>query len=342
MADAGVVGDLVRVDLVGVGGDVVQRVELVDARAGHPEREPREDAAGQDDEGEQDDEDGGRLERDDPDEHRARDEHRADHDGRDHERAAVLQADHGDQARRRGRRARRRGAGRRRRRRPAASSRRAGRRARAGARRPRRRAAASSETTTPASGSLLGAGQHDAADDEQAGDHRGGDAAEHALALQQQGERAEAEQDAARAQRRTPSCRRLPRLELVLDDVGHRLDDVVVDARGLVVDAGGDGEEAAVLDALHRQAGVVDQDPALLGHQAVAAVDGGGVEQADRAGELGHELGDRDRARQHEIDPSRPRGDGHPDQARGDRGPLTHWCFPLIVLAAASAEGPGH
>ena len=63
VADAGVVGDLVRVDLVGVGGDVVERVELVDARAGHPEGEPREDAAGQDDQGEQDDEDRGRLER---------------------------------------------------------------------------------------------------------------------------------------------------------------------------------------------------------------------------------------------------------------------------------------
>ena len=62
----------------------------------------------------------------------------------------------------------------------------------------------------------------------------------------------------------------------------------------------------AVLDALHRQTGVVGQDPALLGHQAVAAVDGRGVEQADRAGELRHELGDRDRARQHQIDPSRP------------------------------------
>ena len=84
-----------------------------------------------------------------------------------------------------------------------------------------------------------------------------------------------------RAQCRTTSCRRLPRPELVLDDVRHRLDDVVVDAGRLVVDAGGDGQQPAVLDALHRQAGVGGQAPTLLRHQAVAAVDGGGVEQAD-------------------------------------------------------------
>ena len=190
-------------------------------------------------------------------------------------------------------------------------------------------------------GLVLGPRQHDAADDEQRGDDRGGHPAEQALALEQQGQRAQAEQDAARAQCRTTSCRRLPRLELVLHHVGHRLDDVVVDAGRLLVDPGGDGEQAAVLDALHRQTGVVGQDPALLGHQAVAAVDRGGVEQADRAGQLGHQLGDRDGARQHQIDAPGTRGDGHPDQSRGDRGPLTHWCFPLIVLHVRPGRGPG-
>ena len=254
------------------------------------------------------------VEREHPDEHRARDDHRADHDGRDDECAAVLEADHGYQ--------------------PDGEDAEPGEEECVGEERVVQRPAPGRQVTgreqepgdrgvergeqrhdDPGLGLALRAGQHDAADDEESRDHGRGDATQHALAQQEEGQRAEAEQDAARAQRRTPSCRRLPRLELVLDDVGHRLDDVVVDTRGLVVDAGGDGQEAAVLDALHRQTGVVGQDPALLGHQAVAAVDGGGVEQADRAGELRHELGDRDRARQHQIDPSRSRGDGHPDQA---------------------------
>ena len=113
----------------------------------------------------------------------------------------------------------------------------------------------------------------------------------------------------------TPSGGGLPRLEVALDDVGHRLDHVVVHPRRLVVDAGGDGEQAAVLDALHDQARVGGQLAALLGDQAVAAVDGDGVEQADAAGQLGDQLGDRDGAGQHQVDPTGPGRDGDPDQA---------------------------
>ena len=339
MAHTGVAGDLVGVDLLGVGGDVVQRVELVDLGAGDPERQPREDAAREHHERQQHGEDDVGLERGDPDQHRAGHEHRAHDDGRDDQRTAVLQADHGDQARREDA--------------EAGEEQRVGEEGVVEGPLPARQGAGGEQQPGHAGvqrgeeghdharlGLLLGPGQDDPAHDEEAGDHRGGDAAEQALAPQQQRERTEAEQDAARAQRRTPSGRGLPRLELVLHHVGHRLDDVVVDARRLVVDAGGDRQQAAVLDALHREAGVVDQDPALLGHQAVAAVDGGGVEQADRAGQLGHQLGDGDRPRQHQIDTTGPRGDGHPDQARGDRGPLTHWCFPLVVLHVRR-RGPG-
>ena len=341
MADARVVGDLVGVDLVGVGGDVVQRVELVDAGAGDAEGEPGEHASGQHDQGHQHGEDRARLERGDPDQHRAGHQDRADDDGRDGQRAAVLQAHHGDQAH--------------------GEDAEAGVEQRVGeegvVQRPAPRGQVTRGEEQPGDAGvergeqrdghaglrlLLGTGEHDAADDQQAGDHRGGHAAEQALALQEEGQGAQAEQDAARAQRRTTSCRRLPRLELVLDHVGHRLDHVVVHAGRLVVDAGRDGQQSAVLDALHGESGVVDQDPALLRHQAVAAVDRGGVEEADGTGQLGDELGDRDRARQHQINPSRPRGDGHPDQARGDRGPLTHWLFPLIVLPLHPPERPGH
>ena len=45
-------------------------------------------------------------------------------------------------------------------------------------------------------------------------------------------------------------------LQVALDHVGHRLDDVVVDPRRRLVDAGGDGEQPAVLDALGDQPGL--------------------------------------------------------------------------------------
>ena len=128
--------------------------------------------------------------------------------------------------------------------------------------------------------------------------------AEQGLALEEQRERAEAEEQRAGAEGRTPTGRRLPRAELVLDHVGHRLDDVVVDARGLVVDAGGDGEQAAVLDALDGQAGVAGELASVLGDEAVAAVDGGRVQDADAARQLGDELGHRDGTGEDEVDPS--------------------------------------
>ena len=59
-------------------------------------------------------------------------------------------------------------------------------------------------------GLALAAREHDAADDEQTRRSRPRHAAQHALALQEQRQGAEAEQDAAGTQRRTPSGRRLP------------------------------------------------------------------------------------------------------------------------------------
>lgn len=164
-------------------------------------------------------------------------------------------------------------------------------------------------------GLVLAPRQHDAADDEQPGHGRGRQPAHRALSLEEQGEGAESEQETTGRQRRTPSGRGLPGLELVLHHVGHGLDDVVVDARGLIVDAGGDGEEAAVLDALDQQAGVVREPTTVPGDQAVAAVDRAGVEDADAARELGDELGDGHRTGEDEVDPARPRGDGHPHES---------------------------
>ena len=134
--------------------------------------------------------------------------------------------------------------------------------------------------------------------------------------LDEQGHRSEGEQEGRGAEGGTPPRRRLPGLEVSLDDVGHRLDDVVVDARHRVVDPGGHGDQPAVLDALDDQAGVTRERAALGGDEVVAAVDRRAVEQADAARQLGHQLGDRDGAGEHEVDAARARGDGDPDQAR--------------------------
>ena len=156
----------------------------------------------------------------------------------------------------------------------------------------------------------------------------------------QQRQRTEAEQQGGGGQGGTTSGGRLPRAELVLDHVGHGLDDVVVDARRLVVDAGGHGEHAAVLDALDRQAGVVGQLAAVLGDEPVAAVDGGRVEEADAAGELGDQLGDGHGGRQHEIDAPRAGCDRDLDQTGSARGRLTHRVYPPFSCCPSRTDGP--
>ena len=96
---------------------------------------------------------------------------------------------------------------------------------------------------------------------------------------------------------------------------GYRL--VTVDGRELTSDAGRDGDDPAVLDTLDGQAGIAGEPAAVRGEHPVAAVDGGGVEQAHTAGQLGNQLGDRHRSRQHEVHPARSRGNRDPDQTRG-------------------------
>ena len=185
-------------------------------------------------------------------------------------------------------------------------------------------------------GLALGAREHDRAGDQASGDGDRGDAGEQRGALQVEGDGAEGDQQAGRDQRRTTTVGRLPGLEVALDDVGHRLDDVVVDPRRAVVDAGGDGEVPAVLDALHDQAGVVGQRAALGGDDAVAAVDGGGVEQADAAGQLGQQLGDGHGAGQDEVDAAGAGGDGDPHQPR-----CADWCLGHRSLPVRSGLGLG-
>ena len=131
----------------------------------------------------------------------------------------------------------------------------------------------------------------------------------------------------------------LPRLELVLDDVGHRLDDVVIDARGLVVDAGGDGQQAAVLDALDQQPRVVGEAATVLGDQPVAAVHGAGVEDADAACQLGDELGDRHRAGKDEVDATRTRRNGDADETGSDGRRLAHGVVPRVLRGSAIRIG---
>jgi hypothetical protein len=137
-------------------------------------------------------------------------------------------------------------------------------------------------------------------------------------ALEEQRGGSQAHREADQAQRGAPPRGWVPRREVVLDDVGHGLDHVVVGARRLVVDPGGEGQQAAVLDPLGGQAGVGRELPPVRGHQPVAGVHHGRVEEPDAAGELGDELGDGDGGGEREVDPSRPRRDGHPDQ--GGRG----------------------
>ncbi len=198
-------------------------------------------------------------------------------------------------------------------------------------------------------GLALRAGEDDGAGDQAGGHERRRDRRQQP-ALDQQRDRAEAEQQGGSDQGGTTPGGRLPRLEVALDDVGHRLDDVVVDPRRLVVDAGGDGQHDPVLDALHGEAGVGGELTALLRHQPVAAVDGRAVEQPDAPGQLGQQLGHRHRGRQHQVDPSRPRGDRDLHQPGGAGGCLTHEAFspdPVVdpirtprMLPAGRGAGP--
>ena len=82
-----------RVDLVGVGGDVLGGVELVDGGAGGAERQPREDAAGHDDQGHGGGEHDGRVEGRGTHDEPGGQEDGADHDGRDDQGASLTEAD---------------------------------------------------------------------------------------------------------------------------------------------------------------------------------------------------------------------------------------------------------
>ena len=117
-------------------------------------------------------------------------------------------------------------------------------------------------------------------------------------------------------------CRAVHGRELRLDDVGHRLDDVVVDLVGRDVD-GLERQHGAVGDALGGEAAVgVDEQPAA-GDEPEAVGGVAGVEHAELAGELGHQLDDRDAARHTEIRAARARRHGHPHQGCGGAG-LAH------------------
>ena len=309
MGDPRVGTDLVRVDVVGVGGDVGDAEELVDVRAGRPQREPREDAADQHHEHQGAGQHHRRVEVELLGGQAGRDEDGADHDRRDHERAALAQADQRDH--------------------PREQRSTAGRRdgvaeevvvplARQG---PHQTGDGGVPAAHPGDGHrgvrlVLAAGQHDRPDDQRQGDQRGGHDGDRRLVLDQQGERAEAHQQAGGREGRTPARLGRPRLEVALDHVGHRLDDVVVDAGCRVGHAGGHGDDAAVLDALDGQPGVGGQLTTVDGDEAVAAVDRGGVEEPDAARELRHQLRDGHGAGQHQVDPARPGSDRDPDQSR--------------------------
>ena len=255
VGDPGVGADPRRVDLVGVGGDVGRREQLVDLvpvtpSASHGKTLPasttrasavvsttagsNEPARGQQPGGQED---------------------RADHDRRERQGAALAEPDHADQP---GDQRAAAGAGDREAEEVAVLA-----AAPASARRRRRTTQPIQATATAASGSCWARESTIAPGDQRDGDDGGGDPGQQRGVLDQQRHRAERHQQAGRHEGGTASGRRRPRLEVALDHVGHRLDDVVVDPRRRLVDAGGDGEQPAVLDALDGQPGVGGELAAL-------------------------------------------------------------------------------
>ena len=84
------------------------------------------------------------------------------------------------------------------------------------------------------------------------------------------------------------------------------------------VDSGSDREQGAVADTLLAQA-QVGSEPPTMDVQPVAGVDRRRVEQPDCPGEVGHQLGDRDPARDGQIAPPPPSDGGDPEQSVGHR-----------------------
>ena len=113
---------------------------------------------------------------------------------------------------------------------------------RTSARRPRRTPRPIQATATAASGSCWARESTIAPTTRAAAIVAAAVAASGRAGLDVERDRAERHQQARGAQGGTTRGRGLPGLEVVLDDVGHRLDDVVVDPRRLVVDAGGHGD----------------------------------------------------------------------------------------------------
>ena len=105
----------------------------------------------------------------------------------------------------------------------------------------------------------------------------------------------------------TPSAARWreagrPGVEVAIDDVGHRLHDVVVDLRGAVVDTRHHGDEGTVLHALDRQPAVGVENAAVQGSPGGSRRGPCGVEEADAASELGKQLRERDRTGKRQVD----------------------------------------
>ena len=308
-----------RVDLLRVGGDVGRREELVDAGAGDAERQPREHRPGEHHDSQRGGEHDGRVEGACPGQQPRGQEDRADHDRRQRQGAPLAEADHADEP---GDQRATAGAGDRQGEEVAVLAQHQHQPGQAGV------DAAHPGHDDRGLGLVLGAREDDRAGDQRHRDDGGRDAGEEGGVLDQQRHGAERHQQPGRDEGGTPAGRRRPRLQVALDDVGHRLDDVVVDPRRRLVDPGRDGEQAAVLDALGDQPGLRRELAALGGDHPVAAVDRGGVEQADAARQLGHELGQRHRAGQHEVHPAGAGGDADPHEpGRADRR-LAHCDLP--------------
>ena len=160
--------------------------------------------------------------------------------------------------------------------------------------------------------------------DEEQGAHAGerGDEDAAVASGEQRVGRGEEEHD-RRADGGARAVGRGPRGELGLDEVGHGLDDVVVDLVA-VGSVGLEREDRAVLDALCRKASVALDDGAVGAQQAVAEAGGVGLEHAQLAREVRDDLGDRDRPGDAEVGAPGPRRHGQPDERRGRA--LAHEC----------------
>ena len=170
----------------------------------------------------------------------------------------------------------------------------------------------------------LDPGQHQRGGEQDEGRDAGGGTGDHVGPLEGEGQGAQTEQQGRRRQCGASTRGRFPGTHVVLDGVGHRLDDVVVDPRRLLVDPRETVSTPPSSTPWNVRPVSPDERAAVGGAQRVAAVRGLTVEHADRAGELGQQLGHRQRTGQRQVDPPLAGHDRDPHEAGAAGHRLRH------------------